>query len=61
MDHRHPSSFIKTVVFNNVGLSFMILTKEKYEFTVEEHSIEGCTGGPWFNVTIFGNLHDPIF
>ena len=27
--------FIKAVLFNNYGLSWMILTKEKYEFSVE--------------------------
>ena len=53
--------FIKTVVFHHVGLSCLILTKEQYEFSVEEHFIEWCTGGPLFNETIYCNLHGPIF
>ena len=53
--------FIKAAVFHHVGLSWMILTKEKYEFYVEEPFIEWFTGGPWFNETIFRNLHVPIF
>ena len=48
-------------MFYNVGLSWIILTKKKYEFSVEEYYIEWCTGGPWFNETIFWNLHSPIF
>ena len=32
--------FIKYVVFHNVDLLWMIETKEKYSFAVEEHFIE---------------------
>ena len=39
----------------------MILTKDPYEFSVEEHVIEWCTGGPKFIETICWNLHGPIF
>ena len=39
----------------------MILTKEQYEFSAQDHFIEWCTGGPWFNETILRNLHGPIF
>ena len=35
--------FIKDIVFHNVGLSWMILTKDQYEFDVEENCIEWCT------------------
>ena len=41
--------FIKDVVFNHVGLSWMIETKEKYKFVVDEHYIEWCTVVPCFN------------
>ena len=60
-DHRHTSIFIKAVVFNHVGLSWMILNKDQYEFSVEQKFIEWCTGVPWFHNTIFRNLHGPIF
>ena len=53
--------FIKAVVFRYVGLSWVIITKKQYGFSVEEHFIEWCTGGPWFNETVFQNLHGPIF
>ena len=45
--------FIKAVVFHNVGLLRMIKTKEKYKFAVDEHYIEWCTGGPFFNQKIY--------
>ena len=48
-DHIHSSGVIKAVVFHNVVLSWMILTKEHSKFSVEKHFIEWCTGGPWFN------------
>ena len=60
-DHRHTSIFIKAVVFNHVGLSWMILNKDQYEFSVEQKFIEWCTGVPWFHNTICHNLHGPIF
>ena len=44
--------FIKYVVFNHVGLSWMIEMEEKYYFAVDGHDEEWCTGGPWFNGTI---------
>ena len=53
--------FIKAVVFHHVGLSRMILTKEKYEFSFKEIFIEWCTGVPRFNETNCRNLHGPIF
>ena len=53
--------FIKAIVFNHVGLSWIILTKDQHEFYVEENYIEWCTGGPWFNETTFRNLHSPTF
>ena len=31
--------FIKAVVFDHVGLSWIIETKEQYECSIEEHSI----------------------
>ena len=60
-DHIHYSSVIKAVVFHNVVLSWMILTKEHSKFSVEKHFIEWCTGIPWFNETIFHNLYGTIF
>ena len=52
--------FIKAVVFHNVYLSWIILTKDQYKFVVEEHLIEWCTGGPLFNDFLW-NLHGPKF
>ena len=40
-------------MFHHVGLLWKIETKEKYILAVEEHFIEWCTGGLWFNKTIF--------
>ena len=51
--------FIKAVVFHHFDLPWMILTKEKYTFSVEEHFIEWCTGVPCF--VFFQNIHGPIF
>ena len=39
----------------------MIETKEQYKFSAEEHFIDWCTGGPWFNKTICQNLHSPMY
>ena len=35
--------------------------KEKFHFSVDEQYGEWCTLGPWFNDTIFQNLHDPLY
>ena len=48
-------------MFHHVGLSWMIETKEKYAFAVEEHFIEQCKVGPFFNKKNCQNLHSPIF
>ena len=38
----------------------MIATREQYNFTAEKQYEEWCTGGPWFNKTIFQYLHGPL-
>ena len=54
-------SFIKSIVFHLVGLSCLIETKDQYDFAVDEHFTPWCTGGSWYNINIFQNLHGPIF
>ena len=48
-------------MFHHVGLLWTIETREKYKLSIEDHFIERCTVGPWFNQTMFRNLHGPIF
>ena len=53
--------FIRDVLFHRVGFYWVILTREQYEFYLEENFIEWCTGGPYFNEICFQNLHVTIF
>ena len=53
--------FIKAVVFPIFGISWMIQTREKFYFSVDEKFPRWCIGGPWYNTTICSNLHGPIF
>ena len=53
--------FIKSIVFHHVALSWMIKTREKFEFDFDEKNHHWCKGGPWYNTTIFYNLHGPDF
>ena len=53
--------FNKAVVFHRVGLLWIIETKEKYKFAVDEYFREWCRGGPYFNQIICKNLQVPIF
>ena len=48
-------------MFHHISLLWMIETKEKYTFYVEEHYIEWCTVVPWFKQLFFQNLHVPTF
>ena len=48
-------------MFHHVGISCMIAIKEEINFTLDKHFEEWCAGGPWFNETIFHNLHGPLF
>ena len=57
-----PSQFfIKSVVFHHVGLSWIILKKDKCDFSVDKNFPCWCTGGLWYNTTICKNLHGPVF
>ena len=51
---------IKAIASHNVGLSWMIKTMEQYYFSFDKCFSRWCTGGPWYNKTIFQNLHKPI-
>ena len=53
--------FIKSVLSHNFGLSCMIQTKEKFYFAVDENFPRWCKYEPWYNATIFHNLHVPVF
>ena len=48
-------------MFHHVGISWMITTKEKFYFAVDDHYEYWCTGGPWFNEIFFQRLHGPLF
>ena len=53
--------FIKDIVFHHAGISWMIKTREQYDSAADEHFPCWCSGGSWYNTTIFPNLHGPIF
>ena len=48
-------------MFHHDGISWMIQTKGKYHFAVDEQYKEWCTGRTWFNGKFFQNLHGPLF
>ena len=51
--------FIKPVVFHNVGISWMIQTKEKF-YPSSDETFRWYTGGLWYNTTIFDDLHGTV-
>ena len=40
--------FIKAILFHRVGLSWVIQTKNIYDFAVDEHFPCWCTTEPWY-------------
>ena len=54
------SVLIKSFLFHHVGLSWMLETKDKYDYAVDENNSLWLTGGSWYNTTIFQNLLDNL-
>ena len=53
--------FIKAVLFHHIGISWVIATKEKINFSFYEQYGNWCTVGIWFYDTVCNNLHGPLF
>ena len=52
---------IKFVVFNHVGILWMIQPKEQIEFDVDEVFAHWCKYEPCYNEKKCYNLHGPVF
>ena len=48
-------------MFHHVGIYWMIHTKEKIEFGVDEMIYHWCKYEPWYNATMCHNLNRPVF
>ena len=49
------------MVFQNVGLSWIIQSNKKLRFDFEHHCPSWVLNGPWYDTTIFSLFHDWLF
>ena len=48
-------NFVTNIVFQNIGLFWVIQSNQKSNFDLEEHCFSWIINGPWYNTTIFNN------
>ena len=48
--------FVKSVVFQNIGISWIIESKELVKFIIEEQCCSCIVNGHWYNTTFFSHL-----
>ena len=53
--------FVEDVVFDHVGISLLIKSKDKVKFSIEEQWFYWIENGNWYNTIVFSHLSGSAF